>query len=164
MKDKQDNYGLHNLKSSIKKRKKNKRIGRGESSGYGKTSGRGHKGQKSRKSGHVRIGFEGGQNQLIRRVPKIGFNNNNFKNHYAIINLRIIALYFTKHETINIKTLKQHHLIHKNISKIKILGNGNIKYPLNFDIHYTSKKAKNKIITQGGTINLIKPDKNRNTK
>src|SRR3989338_1749626 len=86
--------GLHNLVAPIGATKNRKRLGRGESSGHGKTSGRGHKGQKARKSGNVRIGFEGGQNPLARRVPKRGFSNHDFKLNYSPVNLSRLSQSF----------------------------------------------------------------------
>ena len=104
MEQKCEYRGLHNLISVRNAHKKAKRVGRGESSGYGKTSGRGHKGQKSRKSGNVRIGFEGGQNPIVRRLPKVGFTNSRFKKKYTAINLKIISLKFEKNSLIDVKT------------------------------------------------------------
>src|SRR5437762_521363 len=103
MKEKIDFLGLHNLIAPKKARTAPKRVGRGEGSGLGKTSGRGNKGQKARKSGNVRIGFEGGQNPLTRRLPKVGFKSTNDKP--SIVNLSHISEKFVENATIDPKSL-----------------------------------------------------------
>ena len=103
--------GIHDLSPSEGSRRKRKRVGRGPGSGHGKTSCRGHKGQKSRSGGGVARGFEGGQMPLQRRLPKRGFNNI-FKKHYALINLRDLEQ-FEANTTLDAKTLKETGLIKK---------------------------------------------------
>ncbi len=150
-------YGLHNLISLNNARKKPKRVGRGESSGHGKTSTRGHKGQKSHKSFNIRIGFEGGQKPLLKRLPKIGFNNYNFKkNKYIAINLGTISSIFKQDSYVNVKSLISYGLISNIKSKIKILNKGDLKIPLKFKVHSASKAAIKKIKSKGGSINFIK--------
>ena len=137
------------------------RPGRGIGSGKGKTSGRGHKGQKSR-SGVAIKSFEGGQMPLYRRLPKRGFKNfNNQKSKIAIINISDIEKFVgTKRisatEKINLKSLQNFKLINKKYEKLKILGNGEIKNKINIEANKVSKPAKTKIESAGGTISIIK--------
>jgi len=137
------------------------RPGRGIGSGKGKTSGRGHKGQKSR-SGVAIKSFEGGQMPLYRRLPKRGFKNfNNQKSKIAIINISDIEKFVgTKRilttEKINLQSLQNLKLINKKYEKLKILGNGEIKNKINIEANKISKPAKTKIESAGGTISIIK--------
>ena len=137
------------------------RPGRGIGSGKGKTSGRGHKGQKSR-SGVAIKSFEGGQMPLYRRLQKRGFKNfNNQKFKTAIINVSDIEkLFVTKKisntEKINLKSLQNLKLVNKKYEKLKILGNGEIKNKINIEVNKVSKPAKTKIESAGGTISIIK--------
>lgn len=119
---------LHNLEYTCGARgQKAKIVGRGHGSGMGKTSTRGSNGQKSRKSGHTRLGFEGGQTPLYRRSPKIGFNNVNFANEYVAISLATIDQKKISGE-INLDKLKSLGLISsKKKVKVKIIGNTNLK-------------------------------------
>ena len=137
------------------------RPGRGIGSGKGKTSGRGHKGQKSR-SGVAIKSFEGGQMPFYRRLPKRGFKNfNSQKSKIAIINVSDIEkLFVTKKisntEKINLKSLQNLKLVNKKYEKLKILGNGEIKNKINIEVNKVSKPAKTKIESAGGTISIIK--------
>lgn len=142
---------LENLKSNKGSRHKAKRVGRGFGSGIGKTSTRGSKGQKSRKSGHTRPGFEGGQTTLYRRIPKIGFNNKNFANEYNVVTLSNIV----KLDLANVdkKVLLEKKLISDNKLPIKIIGVAEIKKPISVSAHKFSKgslqtleKSKSKAI------------------
>lgn len=119
---------LHNLEYTCGARgQKAKIVGRGHGSGMGKTSTRGSNGQKSRKSGHTRLGFEGGQTPLYRRVPKIGFNNVNFANEYEVVSLETINQKKLSGQ-INLEQLKKVGLISsKKKVKVKIIGNSNLK-------------------------------------
>ncbi|QQG35131.1 MAG: 50S ribosomal protein L15 [Deltaproteobacteria bacterium] len=143
--------GLHNLISICSKRK---RVGRGEGSGLGKTSGRGHKGQKARKSGNVRLGFEGGQNPLIRRVPKRGFFNR-FSEKLNIVNLAQIEKYCSSVEIITPMELYFAGLIRDPKTKVKILGRGNVLKSYNIHVHAISCSAKEKIINANGKVQII---------
>ena len=139
-------------------RKKKKRLGRGIGSTKGKTSGRGHKGQKSR-SGVAIKSFEGGQMPLYRRLPKRGFNSID-KIKVAKINLERIQSFIDKktinsNDTINFKLLKKLKIINKNSQKLKILGTGEIKVKINIETDLISKSAKEKLEKIGGSI-LIK--------
>ena len=147
------------LKNLIKNNKKKIRVGRGIGSGRGKTSSRGHKGQKSR-SGVAIKSFEGGQMPLYRRLPKRGFKSTN-KNNIAILNLSKIQSIFDKTKNnlggiINLKILKEKKLINKKYQKLKILGSGEIKKELNISAHFASKQALEKIEKAGGKLSIVK--------
>ena len=147
------------LNSLIKNNKKKIRVGRGIGSGKGKTSSRGHKGQKSR-SGVAIKSFEGGQMPLYRRLPKRGFKSLNKKN-VAILNLSKIQNIIDKPKNeikniLDLKTLKDKNLINKKILKLKILGSGEIKKNIEISAHFASKQALNKIEKAGGKISIIK--------
>ena len=124
-----------------------KRVGRGIGSGTGKTSGRGHKGQKSRSGGKVRLGFEGGQMPLQMRLPKFGFSSrvNNFSKDLNIKNINGIEL-------INLNTLKEHKLISKSVRKVKIFGNTEINSKLTVEGIQVTKGARKSIESAGGKI------------
>tara|TARA_B100001741_G_C16194713_1_gene433113 strand:- start:68 stop:526 length:459 start_codon:yes stop_codon:yes gene_type:complete len=150
---------LNTLSLRIPKAKK-KRLGRGIGSSKGKTSGRGHKGQKSR-SGVAIKSFEGGQMPLYRRLPKRGFNSLNKKNLVAIISLSRIQEIIKKKasltkDKINLSNLQKLNLINKKYKKLKLLGSGDLKEKLNIEVNAISKSAKEKIEKAGGTITLIK--------
>ncbi len=146
------------LNNLIKTNKKKIRPGRGIGSGKGKTSGRGHKGQKAR-SGVAIKSFEGGQMPLFRRLPKRGFNPIK-KRKIAIINLdKIQKLLDDKkinNEKIDINILKKINIVGKKFKKIKILGSGEVKNKIELHADFVSKIAKEKISKAGGTINLKK--------
>ena len=147
------------LNSLVKNNKKKIRVGRGIGSGRGKTSTRGHKGQKSR-SGVAIKSFEGGQMPLYRRLPKRGFKSLN-KNNTAILNLSKIQSMFdkTKNElktTFDLKILQEKKLINKKYLKLKILGTGEIKKNIEVSAHYASKQALEKIEKAGGKLIIIK--------
>ena len=148
-----------NLNSLIKINKKKIRVGRGIGSGKGKTSARGHKGQKSR-SGVAIKSFEGGQMPLYRRLPKRGFNPIN-KKTIAILNLNKIQSYIDKKnikttDTLNSNLLKKLKLIDQNSIKLKILGSGAIKDKINIEADLASKSAVEKLEKIGGSIQLKK--------
>ena len=145
------------LNSLIKNNKKKIRVGRGIGSGKGKTSSRGHKGQKSR-SGVAIKSFEGGQMPLYRRLPKRGFKSLN-KKEVAILNLSKIQKILEKIQILNnidLKTLKEKNLINKKYKKLKILGTGEIKRNITLSAHFVSKQALTKIEKAGGKISIIK--------
>ena len=134
-------------------RKKCKRIGRGQGSGLGKTSGRGHKGQKSRSGGSIRPGFEGGQMPLQRRLPKRGFTNI-FKKHYTLIHLKDLSR-FEPNATLDLETLRQAGLIKKPKYGVKLLGDGDITQPLVIKVHKVSRSAREKVEAAGGRVELL---------
>ena len=131
---------------------KKKIVGRGSSSGHGKTAGKGHKGQQARSGGKVYTGFEGGQMPLYRRVAKRGFSNYPFKKEYYVVNLSILETRFNDGETVNKETLMQKGLLKKAKLLVKILGNGDITKKLTVDVDKISISAKEKIEKAGGTI------------
>ena len=138
---------------------KKKRLGRGIGSGKGKTSGRGHKGQKSR-SGVAIKSFEGGQMPLYRRLPKRGFKSIKKKN-IALLNLSKIQSIFEKKiilpsNKLNLSLLKKTKIINKKYDKIKLLGTGEIKEKFDAEVNFVSNSAKQKIEKLGGKITLIK--------
>ena len=147
------------LNNLVKSNKKRIRVGRGIGSGRGKTSSRGHKGQKSR-SGVAIKSFEGGQMPLYRRLPKRGFKTLNQKNT-AILNLSKIQSIFEKNKsklgsTLDLKSLKEKKFINKKYLKLKILGTGDLKIKVDITAHQASKQAKEKIEKAGGKLNIIK--------
>ena len=145
------------LNKLVKNNKKKIRVGRGIGSGKGKTSSRGHKGQKSRSGVSIKS-FEGGQMPLYRRLPKRGFKAINRKN-VAILNLSKIQNIIDKKNitnTLDLKTLKEKKLVGKKFSKLKILGSGELKKNLEITAHFASKQALAKIEKAGGKLSLIK--------
>ena len=147
------------LNSLIKINKKKIRVGRGIGSGRGKTSTRGHKGQKSR-SGVAIKSFEGGQMPLYRRLPKRGFKSLN-KQKIAILNLNNIQKILEKNKyniknTIDLKVLKEKKIINKKFMKLKILGSGEIKNNIEITANFASKQASSKVEKAGGKLNIIK--------
>ena len=146
------------LNQLIKTNSKKIRPGRGIGSGKGKTSGRGHKGQKSRRGVAIKS-FEGGQMPLYRRLPKRGFNSLK-KNVTAIINISSIenlinAKKLTK-GTIDLKQLQEKKIINKKFKKLKVLGGGELKTKFDISTNFLSKQAKLKIEKIGGKINILK--------
>ena len=147
------------LNRLIRNNKKKIRVGRGIGSGKGKTSSRGHKGQKSR-SGVAIKSFEGGQMPLYRRLPKRGFKSLKSKNT-IVLNLSKIQNMFDKNtnnlkENLDIKILTEKKLINKKYTKLKILGGGEIKKNISISAHFASKQASEKIEKAGGKLNIIK--------
>ena len=144
---------LEELKSPPGANKKVKRVGRGTGSGHGKTSTRGHKGQKARSGGGVRPGFEGGQMPLQRRLPKRGFTNI-FKKEYAIVNIRDLNS-FDDGSEINPEVLQNAGLIKSIKDGVKILGDGELEKKLTVRAHKISRQAEEKITARGGRVEVI---------
>lgn len=144
--------GLHNLGAPKGAHKKRKILGRGSSSGHGKTSTRGSKGQTSRSGRDFYLGFEGGQSPLIRRMAKRGFNNK-FRKEYQTVNLENLSK--VKDAIINPALLHEKGFIKSKTGLVKILGNGEIKQPKTFQAHAFSKTAMDKIKSIGGTAEVI---------
>lgn len=145
---------LHSLQPAPGAVKTRKRVGRGVGSGLGKTSGRGQKGQNSRSGGGVRVGFEGGQSPLFRRIPKRGFSNARFKTTYAVINLSDLDK-FENGTTVTPELLKEMGLIKQSLDGIKVLGNGTLTKKLNVKAHKFSNVAKEQIEKLGGKAEVI---------
>lgn len=146
---------LHTLKPAEGSVRTNKRLGRGQGSG-GTTAGRGHKGAKSRSGYKRKIGFEGGQMPLQRRVPKFGFKNND-KIYFKAINLDVLSalLEKTKAETINLQVLLDNGVVSKK-DKVKILGRGELKAKVNVEAHAFSESAVKAIEGAGGKATTVK--------
>ncbi|HEL8560658.1 TPA: 50S ribosomal protein L15 [Listeria monocytogenes] len=144
---------LHELKPSEGSRKERNRVGRGTGSGNGKTSGRGHKGQKARSGGGVRLGFEGGQLPLFRRIPKRGFTNIN-RREFAIVNLDVLNR-FEDGTEVTPELLVETGIIRNEKSGIKILSNGNIEKKLTVKANKFSAAAKEAIEAAGGKTEVI---------
>ena len=147
------------LNNLTRNNKKKIRVGRGIGSGRGKTSSRGHKGQKSRSGVSIKS-FEGGQMPLYRRLPKRGFKSLS-KNNVAILNLSKIQNIIDKStnkikDTLNLKLLIEKKLINKKYIKLKILGTGEIKKNIDISAHFASKQALAKIEKVGGKLSIIK--------
>jgi len=144
---------IHELAPAEGSRKKRKRVGRGPGSGHGKTSCRGHKGQKSRSGGGPRPGFEGGQMPLQRRLPKRGFTNI-FRKHYSIINIKDLDR-FEPDAEVDSNVLRKAGLVKGRYDGIKLLGQGELSHPVFVKVHKVSKVAREKVEAAGGRIQLI---------
>jgi large subunit ribosomal protein L15 len=145
---------LHNLKPRPGAKHRTKRLGQGESSGHGKTSGRGGKGQTARSGGSVRLGFEGGQMPLLRRIPKRGFNNKTFGLHLATVNVGVLEN-FDSGTTITPEILKEQGVLKKLLAGVKILGDGELTKKLTVKAQQFSASAKEKITKAGGTAEVL---------
>lgn len=132
--------------------KKKKRIGCGPGSGHGKTSCKGHKGQKARSGAHFKPGFEGGQMPLQRRIPKRGFNNAQFKEEVQIININDIAKLGVQEVTPEV--LYQKGLIRSQLLPVKLLANGDIASAVTVTVDAVSSSAKEKIEKAGGSVSF----------
>ena len=147
---------LHDLKPRPGAKHRRKRLGQGESSGHGKTSGRGGKGQTARSGSSIRIGFEGGQMPLIRRIPKRGFNNARHATRYLPVNLESLNQ-FDDGARVDAEILRKAGLANGKSSGIKILGDGELSKKLTVSAHAFSASAKSKIEGKGGTCEVIGP-------
>lgn len=144
---------LHELKPAEGSRKVRNRVGRGTSSGNGKTSGRGQKGQKARSGGGVRLGFEGGQTPLFRRLPKRGFTSINAK-EYALVSLEALNV-FEDGTEVSPSVLKNAGVIKSEKSGVKILANGELSKKLDVKASKFSKAAEAAIVEKGGSVEVI---------
>ncbi|MEO7299536.1 MAG: 50S ribosomal protein L15 [Verrucomicrobiota bacterium] len=145
---------LHDLKPRPGSKHRRKRLGQGESSGRGKTAGRGGKGQTARSGSSIRIGFEGGQMPLIRRIPKRGFNNARHTIEYVPVNLESLNQ-FDDGATVDELALRNVGLANGTLKRIKILGTGELTKKLKITAHAFSASAKAKIEKLGGTCEVI---------
>lgn len=143
---------LEEILSAAGKYKRRKRIGRGIGSGMGKTSGRGHKGYGSRSGSKRRLGYEGGQNPALARIPKRGFNNANFRTEYQVVNVAALEANFEEGATVDAIAMKAASLIGDAGGRVKVLGNGDIAKKLTIVADKFSASAKEKIAAVGGTI------------
>ncbi|MBV9925856.1 MAG: 50S ribosomal protein L15 [Acidobacteria bacterium] len=148
--------GLNNLKPAAGSTHKKKRVGRGPGSGLGKTAGRGNKGQKSRSGYSGKVGFEGGQMPLQRRLPKRGFTNI-FKKQWIEVTLSTLENSFEAGDSITPETMHERGVIAKGKRDIVVLGTGDITKALTVSAHRFTKGARQKIEAAGGTANVITP-------
>lgn len=133
-----------------------KRLGRGRASGQGKTSGKGHKGLNARSGGGVRVGFEGGQMPLYRRLPKRGFLPYGGKSEFAIVNVGELATRFAQGSVVDPDALASSGLIRKSgRGAVKILGDGEVAHALTVRVHKVSESAKQKLEAAGGQVELL---------
>jgi len=146
---------LGNLSPAPGSHRKTKRLGRGIGSGLGKTAGKGHKGQKARKSGGIRPGFEGGQTPLYRRIPKTGFSNKTFANDFTVVNLRDLNR-FENGAIVNAESLLKLGLIKTTKLPVKLLGMGNLEKKLTVQLDKLSASARVAVEKVGGLIKSIK--------
>jgi large subunit ribosomal protein L15 len=144
---------LHEMSQTYTRKQKN-RVGRGPGSGNGKTSGRGQKGQNSRSGGGVRLGFEGGQTTLARRLPKRGFTNFNRK-EYAIVNLGTLEERFNDGDEITIALLLEKGIVKKELCGLKVLGDGELTKKLTVKAVKFSASAKEAIEKAGGVAEVL---------
>lgn len=145
---------LHELEKNIGATHAKKRVGNGSGSGLGKTSGRGQKGQKARSGGSINPVFEGGQLPLYRRLPKRGFSNYPFKKEYAVINLSDLNV-FEDGTVVTPALLKERGIVKKQLSGIKVLGEGQLEKKLTVQAHKFSKSAIDKINESGSKAEVI---------
>ena len=145
---------LHELSPNPGSTQTRKRVGRGAGSGLGKTSGKGHKGQNARSGGGVRVGFEGGQLPLFRRLSKRGFNNYEFRTVYATVNVSDLDR-FEDGTTVTPELLIETGLVKKELDGIKVLGNGELTKKLTVKANKFSNSAKTKIENIGGKTEVI---------
>ena len=145
---------LETLKPRPGSKHRVKRLGCGESSGHGKTSGKGHKGQKARSGGSIRLGFEGGQMPLIRRLPKRGFNNAEFKTVWATVNVGQLNA-FEDGATVNEAALLEKNLIRGAYDGVKVLANGELTKKLVVAVDKLSAAAVEKIQNAGGSVEAV---------
>ena len=146
---------LHDLSPVPGSRRAAKRLGQGIGSGTGKTSGKGHKGHKSRTGGGVRPGFEGGQMPLVRRVPKRGFNNARFAKDYQVVNLESLSEKFESGREVTARDLHNAGLVRSAFKPVKILSTGEVDKPFTLKVNAISQAAKQKIEAAGGKVEVI---------
>jgi large subunit ribosomal protein L15 len=147
---------IHEITKLVGKHKRRTRIGRGPGSGKGKTAGRGHKGAGSRAGfgGSLHPLYEGGQMPYFRRIPKRGFNNANFRNVFAVINVKVLEANFDNGATVDIQALADKHLVPNDKLPLKILGEGELTKKLTVKAAKYSASAKEKIEKAGGAAEL----------
>lgn len=145
---------LDRLKAPRGSRKKPKRVGRGEASGWGRCSGRGDKGQRSRSGGGTKAGFEGGQMPLQRRLPKRGFTNI-FRKSYTVLNVSALADKFSSGDTVDIEALVEKGLVKKKKKPLKVLGDGELTVALTVRANMFTKSARAKIEAAGGKTEVV---------
>jgi large subunit ribosomal protein L15 len=153
---------IHEITAQAGAHKKRKRVGRGESSGHGKTSTRGTKGSGARAGGEIKVGSEGGNMPLFRRLPKRGFNNNYFAQRFSIINVSDLEAHFDNGATVDASALIAKGLVRDERYPVKVLGNGELTKKLTIVAGKFSKQAADKIAKAGGTTQTLELDRNKN--
>jgi large subunit ribosomal protein L15 len=149
---------LSNLKGPKGANKTRKRVGRGPGSTDGKTSGKGHKGQKARSGGSVHPRFEGGQTPLHRRLPKVGFSNVRFAKNFNIVNLADLDRVYHDGDVVDASNLKENRLIRRNLEGVKVLGNGELTKKLTVKAQKFSQSAREAIENAGGSVEVLGRD------
>jgi large subunit ribosomal protein L15 len=152
---------IHEITAQVGAHKKRKRVGRGESSGHGKTSTRGTKGGGARASAGPRFGTEGGQLPLFRRIPKRGFNNNYFSQKFSIVNIADLEASFESGATVDRAALISKNLVRTEANPVKILGEGELTKKLTVIAGKFSKQAADKITKAGGSVQQLELDRNK---
>jgi len=142
----------HDLRPPRGARTQRKRVGRGHGSGKGGRCGRGNKGQNARSGGGVRLGFEGGQMPLYRRIARRGFNNARFSREMAVVNLKDLERKYEAGETVNAESLYSRRLVRKKDSPVKILGDGKLSKKLIVEADKISSRARQAVLAAGGEI------------
>lgn len=146
---------IQSLRPAENSRFSKKRLGRGIGSGVGKTSGKGHKGQNARSGGGVRVGFEGGQMPLIRKLPRRGFTNAQFRKHYSVINVSDLNK-FENGSVVDTQALLDRRILSKvEEYGVKVLGNGKLEKALTVKLNKFSETAKKKIVEANGTVEEV---------
>ena|SRR5277367_1686922 len=153
---------IHEITVQVGAHKKRKRIGRGESSGHGKTSTRGTKGSGARAGGEIKVGSEGGNMPLFRRLPKRGFNNNEFRQRFSIVNVADLELHFEAGAKVDASALIAKGLVRDERHPVKILGDGELTKKLTVVAGKFTKQAADKIAKAGGTTEALELDRNKN--
>ena len=146
---------LNTLKPNPGAKHRKKRLGNGESSGLGKTCGKGNKGQKARSGGTIRPGFEGGQMPLHRRLPKKGFSNARFKSSIAIVNLSQLEAFFEAGATVTENELRACGLVKGDCDAVKLLGKGELSKALHVSVDFASASVADKVAAAGGTLTIL---------
>lgn len=146
---------LNNLKPNPGAKHRKKRLGNGESSGLGKTCGKGNKGQRARSGGSVRPGFEGGQMPLHRRLPKKGFSNARFRDTIAIVNLNQLEAFFEAGATVTEAELRAAGLVKGACDAVKLLAQGELSKALTISVDFASETAKKKVSAVGGSLTVL---------
>lgn len=146
---------IHTIKPNPGAKHRRKRLGNGESSGLGKTCGKGHKGQKARSGGTIRPGFEGGQMPLHRRLPKKGFNNTRFQDKIIAVNVSQLEKFFQPGDTVDENTLRSVNLVQGPCDAVKLLGGGELTKKLTIIVDMASASAREKVAKAGGQITVL---------
>lgn len=146
---------IHTIKPNPGAKHRKKRLGNGESSGLGKTCGKGHKGQKARSGGTIRPGFEGGQMPLHRRLPKKGFNNTRFQDKIIAVNVSQLEKFFQAGDTVDENSLRSVGLVQGPCDAVKLLGGGTLSKKLTIVVDQASASAKEKVTQAGGEVTVL---------